>query len=182
MLKKILTLKEYQHFFYIKKIELKNGYLLIKKGKYRHIVSYIGNKNESIILREGYFNLCPQKLIYIEGFLLDPIIPQKQMKTFYTQSVSHIELTMKEDGKNASSWNNDFPKEIKFLNIKKEVILIIKFNEFGFPIEIMDELGNIILEDEDRKKLNTKEEISVYIEDLKKYIKEYKKQMKTYEK
>lgn len=89
---------------------------------------------------------------------------------------------MKEDGKNASSWNNDFPKEIKFLNIKKEVILIIKFNEFGFPIEIMDELGNIILEDEDRKKLNTKEEISVYIEDLKKYIKEYKKQMKTYEK
>lgn len=31
MLKKILTLKEYQHFFYIKKIELKNGYLLIKK-------------------------------------------------------------------------------------------------------------------------------------------------------
>ena len=46
----------------------------------------------------------------------------------------------------------------------------------------MDELENIIMEDEDRKKLNTKEEISVYIEDLKKYIKEYKKQMKTYEK
>lgn len=31
MFKKLLTIKEYQHFFYIKKIELKNGYLLIKK-------------------------------------------------------------------------------------------------------------------------------------------------------
>lgn len=182
MFKKLLTIKEYQHFFYIKKIELKNGYLLIKKGKYRHTVNYEGNENDSIVLSEGYFNLCPQKMIYIEGVLLDPVMPQKRMRAFYNQSVSHIELTMKEDVKNINSWNSDFPKEIKFLNIKKEIILIIKFNEFGFPVKIIDELGNVISEDEEKEELNTKEEISIYIEDLKKYIKEYKKQMKTYEK
>lgn len=121
-------------------------------------------------------------MIYIEGFLLDPVMPQKRMRAFYNQSVSHIELTMKEDVKNINSWNSDFPKEIKFLNIKKEIILIIKFNEFGFPVKIIDELGNVISEDEEKEELNTKEEISIYIEDLKKYIKEYKKQMKTYEK
>lgn len=182
MFKKLLTIKEYQHFFYIKKIELKNGYLLIKKGKYRHTVNYVGNENDGIILSEGYFNLCPQKMVYIEGFLLDPVVPQKQMRAFYNQNVSYIELTMEREIKNINSWNDDFPKEIKFLNIKKEIILTIKFNEFGFPIRITDELGNIILEDEEKEQLNTKEEVSIYIENLKEYIKEYKKQKEIYEK
>ena len=121
-------------------------------------------------------------MVYIEGFLLDPVVPQKQMRAFYNQNVSYIELTMEREIKNINSWNNDFPKEIKFLNIKKEIILTIKFNEFGFPIKIIDELGYIILEDEEKEQLNTKEEVSIYIENLKKYIKEYKKQMKIYEK
>ena len=152
-----LTIEEYEMLSYEAIIVL-DDYGLINvdnRNRYQHNVGFINFRNGSLELRAGWFK-TPS--IFLEDRTVEPMI-QKNIRI--ENNFKNVELIMNKKNINILEHQKDnFPREINFLDENKKSILILKFNEFGFMIKVIDKLGEIILED---KEVENKEEIKKYI-------------------
>lgn len=162
----ILTNQEFQALSY-EAIIILDDYGIISvdnRNRYQHNVDFINFRNESLELRAGWFK-TPS--IFLEDRTVEPMI---QSNIEMNDDFKYVELIMnKENIDIFEHQKNNFPREIKFLDEDKKVILTLKFNEFGFMVKAIDKLEKILIED---KEVESKIDIQKYIEKKEKIRKE----------
>lgn len=177
--KVLLNLEEYRNFTYEKNIVLDGGIISVENRHHQHRVVYSKNGKEKE-LHSSQFNTWSSTYI-----LEDRTANFMEMTKCFLklQDVSYIEITMEKNIKDINKLQKEnFPREIKFLDENKKIVLKQEFNEFGFMVRVIDENGNIIFEDKEilssedtikliRKDLNTNK--GEYT--LKEFYEEYKK-------
>lgn len=145
--KVLLNLEEYRNFTYEKNIVLDEDCIIhIDNRHYQHIVNYsTGGKEKE--LRSSQFNTW--SLTYIIEDRTANFT--EMMKCFLKfQDVSYVEITMDKNIKDINKLQKDnFPREIKFLDENKKMVLKQEFNEFGFMVKATDEFQNTIYEDKE---------------------------------
>lgn len=145
--KVLLNLEEYRNFTYEKNIILDEDWIIhIDNRHYQHIVSYsTGGKEKE--LRSSQFNTWSSTYI-----LEDRTANFMEMTKCFLklQDVSYVEITMDKNIKDINKLQKEnFPREIKFLDEKKETVLQLIFNDYGFLIKTIDEFQNTIYEDKE---------------------------------
>lgn len=144
--KVLLNLEEYRNFTYEKNIVLDGGIISVENRHHQHRVVYSKNGKEKE-LRSSQFNTWSS--IYV---LEDRTANFTEMTKCFLklQDVSYVEITMDKNIKDINKLQKDnFPREIKFLNEKKETVLQLIFNDYGFLIKTIDEFQNTIYEDKE---------------------------------
>ncbi|BBA53220.1 hypothetical protein FV113G1_P10210 (plasmid) [Fusobacterium varium] len=145
--KVLLNLEEYRNFTYEKNIVLDEDCIIhIDNRHYQHIVNYsTGGKEKE--LRSSQFNTWSSTYI-----LEDRTANFTEMTKCFLklQDVSYVEITMDKNIKDINKLQKDnFPREIKFLDENKKIVLKQEFNDYGFLIRVIDEFQNVIYEDKE---------------------------------
>lgn len=142
----LLNLEEYRNFTYGKNIVLDGGIISVENRHHQHRVVYSKNGKEKE-LRSSQFNT------WNSTYILEDRTANfsEMMKCFLKlQDVSYVEITMDKNIKDINELQKDnFPREIKFLDENKKIVLKQEFNEFGFMVRLIDEFQDFIYEDKE---------------------------------